>query len=165
MKNESPIPGLKVAGPDDLQQTLLLQVAMAYSWIAYFNQRVLQAVKRGWKRRLTHVKFVPDVENGLLYVLPALKTDYGAIQLDYTGPETGAEVSLYIPLLKFDLTREEGRQRIFEVKEHEVEGKTYVVLDVGGSTSVPSKRRAAGEGQGATTVAQTAASRETAAEE
>lgn len=141
MNTESPIPGLKVAGPNDLKEILLVQVAMAYTWLAYFNQRVLEAVKRGWNRRLTHLKFVPDVENGLLYVIPALKTDYGAIKLDYTAPETGAELSLYIPLLQFDLDRETGRQRIFEVEEYEVAGVTYMALNVRGSKSVPGKSR------------------------
>lgn len=137
-----PIPGLKVAGPDDLKGLLLMQVVMGFDWTSYWNLRVLEAVRQNSKRRLSHLKFVPDVENGLVYILPALKGEYGAIALDYTGPETGAELSLYVPLLRFDLDREEGRQRIFQVEPHTVgSGATYMALNILTSTSVPVKAR------------------------
>ncbi|MFZ5815293.1 MAG: hypothetical protein ACOY93_08310 [Bacillota bacterium] len=141
MAGQSPIPGLKVAGPDDLKELLKLQVAMDFRWIAYFNQRVLDALKAGWSRRLTHLKFIPDVANGLLYMLPALRGEYGAIKLDYSAPETGAQLSLYIPLLQFELEREEGRQRIFTVETREINEASYLALNVRESKSVPAKTR------------------------
>lgn len=142
LANESPIPGLQVAGPDDLKRLLPMQVTMSYDWKSYWNQAVLEAVRGGSKRRLTHVKFMPDVENGLLYVVYAMSGDYGAVRLEYTGPETGAELSLYVPLLRFDLERDEGRQRIFPVESHAAPGGTFIALNVGKSTSVPVKKRA-----------------------
>lgn len=41
MEGQSPIPGLKVAGPDDVKELLPMQVAMDYRWVSYFNRRAL----------------------------------------------------------------------------------------------------------------------------
>jgi hypothetical protein len=156
MAGESPIPGLKVAGPEDLKDLLKMMVVMDVRWLAWFNQRVLDAVKQGWKRRLTHLKFVPDVENGLVYILAALKEEYGALKLEYSPTEAGAMLSLYIPLLPFDLGREERRHREFDVVARTVEGVTYLALDVRNSRSVPARKRA-DKGAPATTPAARAA--------
>lgn len=146
MSNMSPIPGLKVAGADDLKELLPLQVTMGFDWRAYFNQRVLEEIKKGamWKRRLTHLKCMPDLENGLLYLAPAKASEYGAIKLEYSAPETGAELSLYVPLLRFELEREEGRQRIFQtVAKKQGDGSLYLALNVVESKSVPAKKKSA----------------------
>lgn len=141
MTNESPIPGLKVAGPNDLIELLKLVAVMDYRWITWLNQRVLDAIEKNWSRRLTHLKFLPDVENGLLYVLPALKEEYGALPLDYSPAEGGATISLYLPLIRFDLRREEGRNREFDLVTRQVAGVTYMAFDVVNSRSVPARRR------------------------
>lgn len=142
MEKESPIPGLKVAGAKDLQEILPMQAAMDYNWIAYLNQRVIESIRMGWNRRVTHLKFVPDLDRGVVYILPCQSGEYGAFKLNYSAPETGAEVSLYIPLLRFELEREEGRLRIFPVELREpVKGQTYMALNVTESKSVPGKGR------------------------
>jgi hypothetical protein len=136
---ESPIPGLKVAGPDDRKALLPMQVAMDYRWLAWFNRRVVEALRQGWHGRLTHLQFVPDVAKGLLYMVPAAKGAYGAIPLKYGASEAAARLSLYLPLLRFELTREKGRRRLFAVEAHPVDGVSYLALNVGESKSVPAK--------------------------
>ncbi len=148
MAEQSPIPGLKVAGPKDLKDRLPMEVAMDFRWKGWMNERVLAAVRGKSRKRLTHMRFVPDPEKGLVYMMQAEKDDYGAIKLDYSAPETGAEISLYLPLLDFELEREEGRLRIFTVESHEpVNGQVYMALNVTDSKSVPSTRRSSGAQQ------------------
>lgn len=140
MENDgSPIPGLKVAGPEDLKATLPMQVAMDARWLAWFNERVLGAIRAGSNRRLTHLQFAPDPEKGLLYLAPAERGAYGAIRLDYGEAGTGARLSLYLPLIRFSLRRQPGRVRLFAVESHAVGDLTCHALDVGGSQSVPAR--------------------------
>lgn len=142
MMNQSPIPGLTVAGPNDLKEQQVAEVHMDVRWVSYFNLCVLTMLQACTTGRLTHVKFVPDVANGLLYVLPAQADEYGAEQLDYAAPENGANVSLYVALLKFNLEKQKGRLRVFTVLENEVEkGKKFLALNVRESKTVPAKSK------------------------
>jgi len=140
--DQSPIPGLKPAGPLDLIEIQSLLVSMDYRWTAYFNTKTLTAIAGNEQRRLTHLKFYPDVPNGVIYALPAESTEYGAEKLDFSAPENNATVSLYLALLKFDVERQKGRLRQFEVKEREVSpGVKYWALNVRDSKTIPAKVR------------------------
>lgn len=143
----SPIPGLKVAGPADRKAMLPMQVAVDARWLAWFNERVLEAIRAGSNRQLTHLQFAPDPAKGLLYVLPAERAAYGAIRLDYGEAKTGARLSLYLPLRRFDLHRQPGRVRLFAVQPQVVDGRILQALDVAGSQSVPSRASGGDSGQ------------------
>jgi hypothetical protein len=139
------IPGLQVAGPDDLKELQPREVPMDYRWNARFNQRTLTEAAKNVTSRVDHLKFAPDIENGLLYVIPADSDEYGAEQLDYEETENAATVSLYIALLKFRLPRQKGRVRIFSVEDREVaKGLTLLALNVRDSKLAPKKSRGGG---------------------
>lgn len=151
----SSIPGLVVAGPDDLRELQPMEARMDVRWQLYANGRVLTAVSSGIERKLTHVQFIPDVAKGLVYIQSAERGAYGAERLDYSGPENGATVSMYVALVKFNLERPKGRVRVFKVEETEpVPGQRFWALNVRTSrTEVARTRKEAespGEGNGQT---------------
>ncbi len=140
-KDQSPIPGLTIAGPDDLKALQPQEVHMDDRWLVYLNAKVLEMLGASSRRRISHVRFVPDVSGGLLYILPCRAEDYGATPLTYTPTGNGARVSLYLALRRFDLPREKGKVRAFEVRMRPVMGSgTFLALDVRTSRLIPSAR-------------------------
>jgi hypothetical protein len=133
--------GLKVAGHQDLKETLQLIINVDYRWKGYLNQRVLETIGSTMTSRLSHLKFYPDIEHGLLYIAPADKDEYGAEAVDYIGPENSGWANFFLALYRFNLPRQQGRLRSITASMKEVEkGVHLLTLDVRNAKLIPSRK-------------------------
>lgn len=140
--NASPFPGLFVSGELDDLESLPLEVVVTDKWVGYFNQRIIADLNQRHPGRISYVRLVPDVAEGMVIILPAKdENEYGAVAIDYTDTEAGASVNVRRPMQKLKADRVEGRLRVCQVVTRQApNGDEYLAFVVKGSTTRPARK-------------------------
>lgn len=137
----SPFPGLNFAGELDDIEELANEITMTEDWLAYLNRRLLVMSNANHPGRLTHVRFLPDIETGEVIMVPCGKDDYGAEELKYSETENGASVNLRLAVKRFRLQKQSGRVRVFPVTERKApDGQVYLAFVVKNSGTRPARK-------------------------
>jgi hypothetical protein len=140
-KAGSPFPGLSFAGELDDLASLPMEVTISDKWVGYINGRVLANLNELHAGRLSHLRFLPDKAEGHVIIVPGEQGEYGAEKLEYSPTENGATVNLRLAVKRFDLAKQTGRNRVFEVFEKKApDGSTYLAFLVKDSETRPARK-------------------------
>ena len=138
----SPFPGLIFAGELDDLANQKLEITMTEDWVGYLNQRTLVTLNANHPGRLSHLRFLPDPDQGMVIMVPAQgESEYGAVEIRYTGTEHGAEVNLRRAVQRLKMQKQAGRIRVFPVVERTApDGTTYLAFVVKNSKTRPARK-------------------------
>lgn len=142
----SPFKDLAFAGELDDLMEVAREITMNEKWQGYLNQRVINELNTRYPGRLSHLRFIPDKEQGMVIILPASEGDYGAVELDYTSTESGAFINLRLALKRFTLQKQENRVRVFTITERQGDdGQGYPAFVVKNHETRPTRKLKKGQ--------------------
>lgn len=110
----------KVATRDDFLDDNFLGFTLSPDYSAYSNVRTTLAVDGLTEGELTHLKFRPMVDNGLVVGEAAKKGEIGAEEFSRTESRRSGSVPLRAALRGFDLEWQENRNLLLPVTVEEV---------------------------------------------
>ncbi|HEY3367721.1 MAG TPA: hypothetical protein VGK74_21905 [Symbiobacteriaceae bacterium] len=138
----SPFPGLTFAGDLDDLEGLPLEVTMNDLWIGFLGQKMMVELNRLHPGRLAYLRFIPDTAAGMVIIVPGTSsTEYGAVEIQYSETENGAQANLRQALLRLKVVRQPGRVRIFPVITRQApDGNSYLAFVVKDSATRPARK-------------------------
>lgn len=112
-----------------------MEITVNRRWKGHMNPLVMLNARRMSSGTLSHVKFVPDKESGLVVMLPAVEGESGAEPINLSATRRVGWINLYGALLDFNL-KFTGNRRLrlpfamIEVPDNEGKKRLVGVLQV-----------------------------------
>lgn len=120
----------QVVTRDDLLENFKSEIVMRSDNMGYFNPRVTGMVDSLSPTEVTHLKFIPMQQDGLVVAMPATADEPGATEFTRSETRRTGTTYLRLALNGFKVAAEEGRKLTFPVEVQEIasEGGTRPVL-------------------------------------
>ncbi|HYG57760.1 MAG TPA: hypothetical protein VD902_06795 [Symbiobacteriaceae bacterium] len=100
----------RVATRDDLLLDKDAAITLVPNYMGYCNPRVTNMLDTLANQEVTHLKFTPMVDEGLLLGRPAVKGEQGAIDFTRHDSRRTGEFNLRVPLAGFNMEFSEDRK-------------------------------------------------------
>lgn len=110
----------RAATAEDLLQRYRSEVTVTRDFTGYFNPRVTASVDRLSSSEVTHLKFVPMIEDGLVLLLEAAAGEEGATEFVRSDSRRTGQINLRLALAGFALDFAKDRKLKFPVETLEV---------------------------------------------